>query len=90
MSEGARAGRIRNAVIGAAVTAALTLGSGISAWSWMPQDRPQSTTAVSTQDRSYSARINPDGSCELVDANGIPLYDSQFSQRTGSSPCDQG
>lgn len=30
-----------------------------------------------------------DGECELVDANGVPLYDSQFEQRTGSSPCDQ-
>lgn len=30
-----------------------------------------------------------DGECELVDADGIPLYDSQFEQRTGSSPCDQ-
>lgn len=30
-----------------------------------------------------------DGECELVDANGVPLYDSQFEQRTGSSPCNQ-
>lgn len=30
-----------------------------------------------------------DGECELVDADGVPLYDSQFEQRTGSSPCDQ-
>lgn len=30
-----------------------------------------------------------EGECELVDAHGAPLYDSQFEQRTGSSPCDQ-
>lgn len=30
-----------------------------------------------------------EGECELVDARGVPLYDSQFEQRTGSSPCDQ-
>jgi hypothetical protein len=28
-----------------------------------------------------------DGHCQLVDANGVPLTDSLFWQRTGHDPC---
>lgn len=30
-----------------------------------------------------------DGECSLVGSDGLPLYDSQFAERTGSSPCEQ-
>ncbi len=28
------------------------------------------------------------GDCQVVDAQGLPLYDSQFEQRTGHKPCE--
>jgi len=28
-----------------------------------------------------------DGHCQLVDAQGVPLYDSLYWQRTGHDPC---
>ncbi|MGH2732321.1 MAG: hypothetical protein ACRDJG_05205 [Actinomycetota bacterium] len=28
------------------------------------------------------------GDCQVVDAHGVPLYDSQFEQRTGHKPCE--
>jgi hypothetical protein len=33
--------------------------------------------------------IAADGTCEVVDGNGVSLYDSQFKERTGSDPCQQ-
>lgn len=87
MTQGARIGRIRVVAVGAVVAASLTVGSGLSAWSWMPQSRSEARAGA---DRSYREQRLSDGTCELVDAQGVPLYDSQFSQRTGSSPCDQG
>jgi hypothetical protein len=91
MTQGNRTRRIRIVVVGAFAAISLTLGSGMSAWSWM-SDGPQQPSRAdsSAEGRSYSEKINPDGTCELVDRDGIPLYDSQFSERTGSSPCDQG
>jgi hypothetical protein len=29
----------------------------------------------------------PDPGCQTVDANGVPLFDSQYQQRTGHPPC---
>jgi hypothetical protein len=73
--------------------ALLALGTGISSanWSIVPQGQRHLGTEMdwSPDNGSVREQINPDGTCELVDANGIPIYDSQFSQRTGSSPCDQ-
>jgi hypothetical protein len=54
----------------------------------MPQQSRSEPSAGA--DRSYHEQRLSDGTCELVDAQGVPLYDSQFSQRTGASPCDQG
>ena len=74
-------------IAAAVATAAFGLGSAFnSACSWSP---PAFSTSGG-EARSYSEQINPDGTCELVDGDGIPLYDSQFTERTGSSPCDQG
>lgn len=86
--------RVRIALLSVVLTALLALGTGISSassWSLIPQGQPHLGTETDSNPNNGSAReqINPDGTCELVDANGIPLYDSQFSQRTGSDPCDQ-
>jgi len=85
--------RVRIALLSVALVALLALSTGISSasWSLIPQGQRHLVTEVdsSPDDGSVREQINPDGSCELVDANGIPIYDSQFSQRTGSSPCDQ-
>ena len=76
------------------LAALLALGTGISAassWSWISQGGHGlgHETVNNPNDGSVRERINPDGTCDLVDANGVPLYDSQFTERTGSSPCDQ-
>jgi hypothetical protein len=86
--------RVRIGLLSVVLAALLALGTGISSassWSWIPQG-PRHLGTEKAPDSSAGPvheRINPDGTCELVDANGVPLYDSQFSQRTGSSPCDQ-
>jgi hypothetical protein len=90
MTQVSKSGRIRTVVAAAFVAAALTAGSGLTAWSWMPQSFEPRAGERAGEHRSYSERRLSDGTCELVDAQGVPLYDSQFSQRTGSSPCDQG
>lgn len=51
-------------------------------------DSTPPTSSTATDGAEVQEQII-DGECELVDANGVPLYDSQFEQRTGSSPCDQ-
>jgi hypothetical protein len=86
--------RVRIGLLTVVLAALLALGTGIgsaSSWSWAPQGQRHlnTETANNSSDGSARERINSDGTCELVDANGVPLYDSQFSQRTGSSPCDQ-
>lgn len=78
--------------MGAALTAVLTLGGGILASSGsalVPQNERSSGVQTESEPAGVREKINPDGSCELVDANGVPLYDSQYEQRTGSSPCDE-
>lgn len=85
--------RVRIALLSVVLVALLALGTGISSASWSlnPQGQRHLVTESGSSPDGPSVReqINPDGTCELVDANGIPIYDSQFSQRTGSSPCDQ-
>lgn len=58
---------------------------------WAANASGESTPAVSGTaiDKTEVQEQIIDGECELVDANGVPLYDAQFEQRTGSSPCDQ-
>ena len=85
--------RVRIVLLSVVLLALLALGTGISSasWSLIPQSQRHLGAEMDSSPDNGSVReqINPDGTCELVDANGIPIYDSQFSQRTGSSPCDQ-
>jgi len=85
--------RVRIVLLSVVLVALLALSTGISSagWSLSPQGQRHLGTETDSSPDGASVReqINPDGTCELVDANGIPIYDSQFSQRTGSSPCDQ-
>lgn len=68
----------------------LALGSGIGSASWRVPDRSQTTDLnLTSEQTSVREEVEPDGTCELVDANGVPLYDSQLAERTGSGPCAQ-
>lgn len=79
-----------------AVTVGLGLGTqaaGLFAWPANSETSPTESVPVAdsvadTGPSQVHERMI-DGECELVDADGVPLYDSQFEQRTGSSPCDQ-
>lgn len=62
--------------------------AGSVAWSAGPQADAAPQVGQAADGPEVEEQII-DGECELVDANGVPLYDSQFEQRTGSSPCDQ-
>ena len=90
MNKVKKVSKVRLAVVSAVVGATLTVGSSLSAWSWMPHQARSGPAETAAADRSYTERVNSDGTCDLVDAQGVPLYDSQFTERTGSSPCDQG
>jgi hypothetical protein len=47
------------------------------------RSRPASHVEPAPQPATTSA----DPGCVTVDANGVPLYDSQYEQRTGHPPC---
>lgn len=59
--------------------AALTTAAAVAAPD--PAPRPEPT-------RTEAPVVAPaDQGCQLVDANGVPLVDTQYIQRTGHPPC---
>lgn len=79
---------LRLTLAGTALAAVLALGTGVSS-AGLEKSDPVSSIKVtlSLDDSAAVEQIKPDGTCDLVDADGVPLYDSQFAERTGSVPC---
>ena len=74
---------MRKALIALLLAAMLVFATGFSSiWTWVDHPWDEGPAVAREQ-------VNPDGTCDLVDANGVPLLDSQFSERTGSDPCAQ-
>ena len=48
---------------------------------------PSADTGVKPAPRQAMTVTAPDTGCIRVDANGAPLVDSQYEQRTGHAPC---
>lgn len=79
---------LRLTIAGAALAAILALGTGISSAGLVKSDSvPPPTMALTSDNAAVVEQVQPDGTCDLVDADGVPLYDSQFAERTGSAPC---
>ncbi|MGH2722636.1 MAG: hypothetical protein ACRDJO_13700 [Actinomycetota bacterium] len=58
--------------------AALTTAAAVAAPDPAPRPEPA----------RHEAPVAPaDPGCQVVDANGVPLVDSQYLQRTGHPPC---
>ena len=49
--------------------------------------RPVSHVQPAPQQQQATVDTPPDTGCITVDANGVPLFDSQYEQRTGHAPC---
>lgn len=85
---------IRTWILLPALLLVIAVGLGVTAadpvaWSAGPQGDSAAEVDDAAADGPEVKERIINGQCELVDANGVPLYDSQFEQRTGSSPCDQ-
>lgn len=59
--------------------AALTAAGAIAAPDPAPRTEPTRTEAPVV--------APADEGCQVVDANGVPLVDTQYLQRTGHAPC---
>jgi hypothetical protein len=67
--------------------AALTTAAAVAAPDPAPRPEPAHEAPVVAPAGQEVPPAPADPGCQVVDANGVPLFDSQYVQRTGHPPC---